>query len=71
MFLGEERQGRTVATAEELEAAHRELPMGQGWGQRLEGSAEELRQVDAMELEGGEWVFEAQRGLYLDCRVLP
>jgi hypothetical protein len=62
LFAGERRRSIDVTTIEEIQEASRELAMGDGWGQRVEGSVEELRRVGAREGREGGWTVRTAAG---------
>ncbi len=62
LFAGERRRSIDVTSLDEIETASRELPIGDGWwGQRVEGTVEELREV-ATESRDGAWTIRTLAG---------
>lgn len=68
LFIGEERRSCGVETREEIQERSRELAMGDGWGQRVRGSVEELRAAGARENPYGAWSIRIDSG-ELPCEV--
>jgi len=68
LFNGEERRARAVTTIEEISRTSAELARGDGWGQRVRGTLEELREVGAWENQYGGWLLQIG-SLELDCEV--
>ena len=68
-FLGERRRAREVTTLEGIEEASAEFPLGDGWGQIVEGTPAELLSVGGHEVGPGAWVLPMQGG-YL-CAEVP